>query len=252
MTARLEAPKHDELHVWQGTMGTDVVPGDVALLSGDERERLERIRVPGERVRFCSAHAGMRRVFGAYLAIDPSAIRFGRARCPRCGSADHGPPRIMSPETELTFSLSHSGLRWMLAVAPGAPVGIDVEHDAGRDLAAVVRYVLSDAERSDFDALAEERERRLFLLRAWTRKEAVCKALGVGLAADLTALEAHPREAGPVDVRFGIGASDAPAWTVTELSGDEDEVAAFARPQGRTRSFVVREVGKLLPSNARA
>jgi 4'-phosphopantetheinyl transferase len=252
MTAHLVAPKHDELHIWQGTVATEVVPGDVALLPGDERERLERIRVPGERVRFCSAHAGMRRVFGAYLAIDPSAIRFGRARCPRCGSPDHGPPRVMSPATELTFSLSHAGRRWMLAVAPGAPIGIDVECDSGRDLAAVVRHVLSDAERSDFDALAEERERRLFLLRAWTRKEAVCKALGIGLAAELMTLEVHPREPGPVEVTFGIGAADAPAWTVTELSGDEDEVAAFARPRGRTHSFVVRDVGQLPPSNSRA
>jgi 4'-phosphopantetheinyl transferase len=238
--------------VWQGTAETDAVPCDVALLSADERERLERIRVPGERVRFCSAHAGMRRVFGAYLALDPSTIRFGRTLCPRCGSADHGPPRVVSPATELTFSLSHSGRRWMLALAPGAPVGIDVEQDAGRDLAAAVRQVLSDAERVDFDALAGERERRLFLLRAWTRKEAVCKAMGIGLAADVRTLDVHPGETGPVDVSFGADASAAPAWTVTELAGGEDEVAALARPHGRTRSVVVREVAALPPSKSPA
>ncbi|MBV8367930.1 MAG: 4'-phosphopantetheinyl transferase superfamily protein [Candidatus Eremiobacteraeota bacterium] len=233
--------------MWRGTVDMEIVPGDLALLDADERERLERMRVPGERARFSSAHAGMRRVFAAYLGAEASAIRFGRARCPRCGSPDHGPPRIVAPETELAFSLSHSGRRWMLAVAPGGPVGIDVEQDAGRDLDAV-QHVLSDAERVNFDALAGERERLLFLLRAWTRKEAVCKALGIGLGADVTALEVHPREAGPVEVTFGAGPWDARAWTVAELCGDEDEVAAFARPRGRTRSFVVREVAALLPS----
>jgi 4'-phosphopantetheinyl transferase len=230
------------LHVWQGTAGTEAVPGDLALLSVDERARLERLRIADVRTCFCSAHAGMRRVFAGYLAVGASAIRFGRSPCPRCGSPDHGPPRIVWPETELSFSLSHSGDRWMLAVAPGAPVGIDVERDAGRDLAATVREVLSDAERRDFDALEEERERRLFLLRAWTRKEAVCKALGVGLAADVRTLDVRPHEAGPVEVAFG---TDALAWTVTEISGGEEEVAAFARPSGRTRRVVVRDCAAL-------
>ncbi len=238
--------------MWQGTAETETVPRDLALLSVDERERLERIRVPGERVRFCSAHAGMRRVFSAYLGLDPSVIRFGRSLCPRCGSPEHGPPRVVSPETQLTFSLSHSGRQWMLAVAPGAPVGIDVEQDAGRDLAAAVRQVLSDAERVHFDALDEERERRLFLLRAWTRKEAVCKALGIGLAADVRTLDVQPGESGPVDVRFGMDASAAVEWTVTELAGGEDEVAALARPRGRTRSVLVREVAALPPSKSPA
>jgi 4'-phosphopantetheinyl transferase len=247
----LETPKHDELHVWRGTAESEAVSCDLALLSVDERERLERIRVPGERARFCSAHAGMRRVLGAYLDVDPSAVRFGRALCPRCGNPDHGPPRIVWPETELTFSLSHSGRRWMLALAPGAPVGIDVEQDAGRDLAAAVRQVLSECERADFDALGDERERRLFLLRAWTRKEAVCKALGIGLAADVRTLDVRPRETGPVDVAFGLDALNASVWTVTELSGG-GEVAAFARPHGRTRCAVVREVAALPPSKSPA
>jgi 4'-phosphopantetheinyl transferase len=234
------------LHIWQGTAGKQTAPGDLALLSAHERARLERMRIADERVRFCSAHGGMRRVFAGYLAVDARSIRFGRSPCPRCGSPDHGPPRILWPETELSLSLSHAGDRWMLAVAPDAPVGIDVECDAGRDLAGAVREVLSDAERRAFDALTEERERRLFLLRAWTRKEAVCKALGIGLAADLRALDVWPHEAGPVDVTFGIDASDAPAWTVTEIAGGEDEVAAFARPSGRTRRVVVRDCA-LLP-----
>jgi 4'-phosphopantetheinyl transferase len=235
------------LHIWQGTAGTNAVPADLALLGPDERERFERIRVPGERVRFCSAHAGMRRVLAGYLAVDPGAIRFERAPCPRCGSPEHGPPRILRPQTELTFSLSHSGDRWMLAVAPGGPVGIDVERDAGRDLTAALRQMLTAVEQLALDALGEGRERRLFLLRAWTRKEAVCKALGIGLAADVHTLDVRPRETGPIDVALGIDVSDAPTWTVTEISGGDEEVAAFARPSGRTRSVVVREVAALLP-----
>jgi 4'-phosphopantetheinyl transferase len=70
------------------------------------------------------------------------------------------------------------------------PVGVDVEQLDGRahplgddgDPAALARLVLAEAERAVLAALPIPDRARAFLV-AWTRKEAVTKATGDGLAA---------------------------------------------------------------------
>ena len=108
-----------------------------------------------------------------------AAVRVGHL-CPQCGSASHGRPWVEVREgyaaRRLEASVARSGPHVVTALAD-VPVGVDVE-----DVAAVARgwdptLVLARDERADSD---EDRA------RAWTRKEAVLKARGTGLATLMT------------------------------------------------------------------
>jgi 4'-phosphopantetheinyl transferase len=85
-------------------------------------------------------------------------------------------------EGRLAASLSHSGDRVLCAIASAGLVGVDVERIRPRkewdELASVV---LHPAERERLEALEGEPRWQGFY-RIWTLKEAMAKALGVGLA----------------------------------------------------------------------
>ncbi len=93
--------------------------------------------------------------------------------CPTCGSGDHGRPHASG----VHVSLSRSGPHQLTALCAESPVGVDVESvaDVGRHWAPGL--VLAPGEAAP---TPEDRA------RAWTRKEAVLKALGHGWAIAMT------------------------------------------------------------------
>lgn len=149
-------------------------------LSDGERERAARLRFDELRRRFVAAHGFLRSVLADYLGCAPAAVRMV--------PGPHGKPQLAAAGS-LSFNLSHSGDVAACAVAFGREVGIDVERV--RDLADVeglARAVLSEHERVQLASWGRERASEGFLT-AWTRKEAVLKARGDGLAGDPAAVE---------------------------------------------------------------
>jgi 4'-phosphopantetheinyl transferase len=160
------------------------------LLDGHERERLDRFRRPADRARYLAAHALVRLVLADAVGRPAATLEFDRT-C-RCG-AQHGKPVLPGGPG---FSLTHAGELVGVAVHPGGEVGLDVEQvrELG-DLPAMVTHVCSPQE-SAADAEA------FFTL--WTRKEALLKAVGTGLATPMSAITL-----GPVGVLAWTG-EDAP------------------------------------------
>lgn len=95
--------------------------------------------------------------------------------------------RPVAPGSGWQFSISHSGPWVAVAFSRGA-IGCDVETGAslrGDDLEALARLVFAPAEIAGLTALQPWPERqRDFFLTVWRRKEAVLKALGLGLGGD--------------------------------------------------------------------
>jgi 4'-phosphopantetheinyl transferase len=229
-----------EVHAWHGRTGEPSgAPGeprepDLAILSADERSRCGRFVRQADRVRFAATHAAVRRVLGRYLAAQPADVRFGRAACCECGSAEHGPPRIDWPRTDITCNLSGSGDHWLLAVTRGRRVGADIEvpRDVGAGQLALI--CLTAAEQQYLSTRRED-ERLGVFYRCWTRKEAVLKACGVGLSSSLRDLEVSPGRDGPVEVRHRCKAGP-DRWIVQDLPAPpgQDRTAdrALAPSQG--------------------
>lgn len=171
-------------------------------------------RLPSDRPR------PLETVLARYLGVDPHSLVLDRTPL--------GKPKL--PGSPLRFSLAHSGDVALVAVARERDVGVDVERlrpDADRW--AMVRHVLTSRERRELETVAPANRAQTFL-SMWTRKEAVLKAAGVGLAIDpaLVELEGLSLLAGPPE----LGALG--EWSVVGLSVPH-HVGALARRGGCAR-----------------
>lgn len=165
--------------IWWATPRFDV--SLVELLSAPERDRAARLH--GRALaRFVTSRALARVVLSKGTELAPSAIPFD-ATCRRCGG-EHGKPRIAAPGAKLAFNVAHTDGWIVVAVTEGPEVGVDVElvRDlAPQQLAELSSEILTREELAAYARLPPGGRARA-LARWWTRKEAVLKATGEGLA----------------------------------------------------------------------
>ncbi|RYC11427.1 4'-phosphopantetheinyl transferase family protein [Nocardioides zhouii] len=107
----------------------------------------------------------------AHLGVTADVVNSGRL-CLQCGSSRHGRPWLRAYGVAHHVSLSRSGAH-LVTVLAYAPVGIDVESVADVARRWDASLVLAPGEDPATD---EDRA------RAWSRKEAVLKQRGTGLA----------------------------------------------------------------------
>ena len=142
-------------------------------LSGAEAERAARFVKDSDRVRYVFGHAMLRLLLARRLAAAPDAIAFA--------TGPNGKPGLAGPGSRLAFNLSYGDGVVALAFAR-RPVGIDLE--AVRDnvrFSQIGRRFFQPDEQRYLEAGTGSGVRDRFF-RLWTRKEAVLKALGVGLS----------------------------------------------------------------------
>ncbi len=185
-----------------------------ALLSNEERSRLERIASPGRRDRARIAWATRRLLLARHLGCDPESVVIVRPR--------EGAPVLAGPDEGLHFSLSHSGEAMLFAVSTAARVGADIEQvDVGADVVRLARRFFPIAEAQAIEALSPPDARDLFF-RLWVRKEALLKATGGGVPSRLRTLSL-PQEDDRGRIEF-----ETETWTVRDLVGIAGYAAAVA------------------------
>jgi 4'-phosphopantetheinyl transferase len=205
------------------------LPGSVLArlfetLAPDERARAFRFQNEGERARFVAARGQLRAILGESLARAPDSLVFAN------GVA--GKPRLEHPRCDgtraLRFSLSHSDDAMLVAVARGVEVGIDIERRRALavDPLALARAAFAPAELGRLSWL-QGSEREESFCRLWVRREAVLKALGIGLRAP-DGIEVSEGLV-PRLLRLADG-SDPSAWTIRDLDCGPGFAAALAAP----------------------
>lgn len=147
-------------------------------LDAAERASLDRIRHPLQRQRATVVRAALRWVLGAYLQVSPE-------RVPLVRQPDGRPRLRTSPaERQLHVSSSSCGALGTFAVASGTEVGVDLEcATQHRFPSALTQHILHPREVEIFEALPPD-ARTAWLVSAWVCKEALLKALGLGLTLD--------------------------------------------------------------------
>jgi 4'-phosphopantetheinyl transferase len=206
MPSRSPALRIDEVHVWR--VGLDIPAGElerrVAWLAVDERGRASRFRNPLDRRRYVAHRSALREILGAYLGLEARQVQLDRDRL--------GKPRLAGEAgTGWQFSVSHSGDFGLVAVRRGRQVGVDVEQVIlGFDWREVAALALSEREWRGIGARPADRQCEAFFA-IWTRKEALAKAVGLGLRIEFPVLQV------PADRCLG-------GWSVLRFSAEEGDV----------------------------
>jgi 4'-phosphopantetheinyl transferase len=213
------------------------------LLDDREQARLSRFRREEDRTRYLVAHATLRVLLAAHLRVPAHEVRFSTI-CRHCGK-EHGKPRLEEGAEGIEFSLSHSGRHVVVALARDFPVGVDVEQTKPeRDRASLATAVLSEAEQRALAALPAAGQGQAFL-RYWTRKEALLKATGHGLAIAPSRLTVTaPGEAAAL-ISWSADQPLESAAYLLDLAGAPGHVAALAA-LGVRPVVVERDAGLLL------
>ncbi|SPK75865.1 putative 4'-phosphopantetheinyl transferase superfamily protein (plasmid) [Cupriavidus taiwanensis] len=171
------------VQVWE-LDDTQVNPACTRLahtLAPDERARALAFR----HARHCNGYVArrglLRWLLGGYLHCRPEALRFTISA--------FGKPVLQWPQARLAFSVSHTDGLALLAFARACCLGVDVERRAGgENIAGVPEFGRGIFSPQEAQRLARARPASAdALLSIWTRKEALLKALGMGLSADPSA-----------------------------------------------------------------
>ena len=210
------AIREGEVHVWHETL--EASPDAVTPA---EESRARRMGSPHRRREFLVARGALRRILAGALGIDPLAV-------PVVEGA-HGKPSL-APGTgpAVGFNVSHSGDRFVVAVAIGMEPGVDIERiRARRDLAGLARWSFSPAEQEEVAAAPEPMDA---FYRVWSRKEAVIKADGRGIAIGLDRFDVNAGEPPALlDARWeGAVPGEAAQWSLRSLEAPSDYAAALA------------------------
>ena len=213
-----------ECAVWWADAGC-AEPALAALLPAAERERAGRLRRAVDRDRTIVAWALVRTLLGELLGEAPADVAIER-HCVRCGSGDHGKPRLADTAAAVHFSLAHSGPHVAVAVSRAGPVGIDVETlKPNRDYRPLQRKTLTADEAVAFAAGGA---RPLDFLRTWVRKEAVTKAVGTGIATPFDSFAVSGGAEPATLLTWPDDPSLVHRTTLRDLPGDPDRPAAVA------------------------
>ena len=188
-----------DVDVWCASLDdhpVETVPLLQALISRDEAERARGFYFERDRRRYLVGRGILRILLGRYLGRAPQEVVF------RYGP--NGKPSLAAglADAPLHFNVAHSEGLALYAFTSAGPVGVDLE--LMRDLPdwpQVADAVFSARELAQLRACPPAGRRDEFF-RAWTRQEAVLKALGTGLAgaADAAAEAAfavHPLQVAP-------------------------------------------------------
>ncbi len=219
-----------EVHIWVAAISeyTARLDGFERLLSGEERERAAAFTRDGGRIRFITGRGILRRLLSRYLDDDPSEIALTETRL--------GKPMLAGESgSKIFFSLSHSEDLVLVALSPSWEIGVDLEFLRALQFDSMIPLCIAPAEHEEMQKLPSRIRRRRFF-ELWTRKEALAKAVGLGLSIPLREIvfqSVHP-EAGRGSELALISApsimGDPERWQVAPLEVSDEYVAAVAVP----------------------
>lgn len=205
-----------DVEVWRIDLASVATPDASALatLSADERARHAAMRLPAPAKAFAVARLALRGLLAERLGRAPADLAL--ARDARGKPVVAGAPRCF-------FNLAHTDERVLVALCADAAVGVDVESAAAVAAAPGVR-ALACAPGERAWLVEHEAGAEAALARLWTRKEAVLKAWGLGLARSMASLDLG--DPGADCGRLQIAGEPPIAWR--DLDAAPGEAAAVA------------------------
>lgn len=197
--------REKDVHVWKIALGSETLfDACRAVISPEERKRAARFIFAKDAERSITAHGALRFLLARYIPCDPEEITFA--------AGTHGKPRLLSPETDLSFNLSHSGEMILIAISRGCEVGVDVEHmDEQIQFEQIATHCFEPRDAWEL-RIAPPQERVTRFFDAWTRLEARLKADGAGIGGQWPNDRWRARNLTPATGYAGAVASEGDDW----------------------------------------
>ncbi len=185
-------------------------------LNGEERSRHEKFMFPGPKRRFVLCRAALRRILCDRLNCSNDDLSFAVTA--------YGKPSalVQGRAATVSFNVSHSGNYGLLAFAPSGWIGVDVEERvANRHLDLLTKTVFGPNEREEIAAVHGEQKIEMFF-NLWTVKEALIKALGVGISLDTSKFEVpYSMRKGAKRSLFEFPHKPGTTWQIEDLSNQQ-------------------------------
>ena len=175
----------DEIDVFY----VDLAPNDsfeaaaFGLLNVAERARWRRFMFPGPKRRFALCRGALRTHIIDLMGCTNDQLTFGEN--------EHGKPHALvgGRRVPFSFNVTHSGRHGLLAIGSSARLGVDIEERvSNRHIDLLSESVFGPNERSELNSVEVQRKIAMFF-KLWTVKEALVKALGVGMSLDTSEFE---------------------------------------------------------------
>jgi 4'-phosphopantetheinyl transferase len=194
------------------------------LLTQADRDYFTRDQIGPRRELRMLTRAALREWLGAVLNMSVASVPLT--------TLPSGRLELTPPASVWSFSVSTRGDLGLVALGPAniGSLGVDVEKNASAEMAVSLGApAISELERRQRDALPPA-ERPVAALRQWVRKEAVAKALGLGVAAFDAGLDLS-----------ALSLVDNPGWQYVVTLGRPCHVRDLAAPAGHVAALAIAE-----------
>lgn len=165
-----------DIHIW--CIDLDNCNDNITVLSEAEFERLNKFKLTINKKRYYTYRTALRRIISNYLNINPAKITFAKNK--------YGKPSLSSNlnEKNISFNISHSNEKLLIAVTLKNDIGIDLEYTSdNRKVFDISSQVFTSQELKLLESVNNKVD---MFYRIWTRKEAFLKASGYGMFMDMS------------------------------------------------------------------
>jgi 4'-phosphopantetheinyl transferase len=167
-----------EVHVWRAdtNVSWDIVSNLYQTLSLEERIKAEKFRFSLDQKRYIVSHAILRLILAAYVEEDPTELKFE--------TTEYRKPKLVNRigKNSIQFNMSHSENVVCYSMSSIHDVGIDIEYvNSNFEWYDLARAYCTPMELSLLESVPKRDQHRTFF-SIWTRKEALLKAIGIGLS----------------------------------------------------------------------
>ncbi len=219
-------PAQKTIHAWIIPLDLPLPPGVKLdkILSAEEMRRAGDYVFAKDAMRFRLCRAMLRLGLAWYLRRPQGTIDLA--------IDGNGKPRLVEP-SGLYFNVTHCEDLGVIAYTTVGEVGIDVEavHRQVEALEIAAAH-FTGSEAVMIAAAKTQREQTDLFLRLWTRKEAVLKAAGRGVARGLDTVDVSRSQTSEVRLSGAPGEMADTRWVVRDLELMEGYLGAVAAPVG--------------------
>lgn len=205
----------DDVQVWRIRIpDTEVgVDSDFNVLSAAEKDRASRFVQHEDAQRYVVAHTALRQLLSQLTGIAPRQLVFTKNEFSKPALAPQ------HNRANIHFNLSHSG-QYVIIGLSKHPIGVDIEWiNINFKHQNLLPHYFSTTEAA---LINEAPNPSAAFYNNWTRKEALVKAIGIGLTGDILDL---PCLTGSHDIDIPIVVND---WNISTFPVDALHVSSVA------------------------